>query len=97
MENEYTLTREQAAAALTDAGYIITRSTLESYASRLKGPPYRFFGKRAMYRLADLLAWAESRVVVPTHKGDNKTVGAQSKSEPTSPSGAVNDVRSASK
>lgn len=59
------LPRKQAAAALTDAGYPIAAGTLDTKASRGNGPPYRRFGKRALYRWGDLLAWAESCLTPP--------------------------------
>jgi hypothetical protein len=55
------LSREAAARALTAAGYVTSPSTLATKATRGNGPGYRIFGKRAIYRWGDLLAWAESR------------------------------------
>lgn len=66
----YTLTRADAAKALTGAGYPTAAGTLENYASKQgirrggNGPPYIVIGNRAMYRRADLLAWAKARVKV---------------------------------
>jgi hypothetical protein len=65
---EILLTRKQAAAALRAAGYPISASTLATKASRptpYAGPPYRKFGNRPLYRLADLLTWARSRLGPP--------------------------------
>jgi hypothetical protein len=45
------LTREQLAAALTEAGYPTKPKTLATKASRGGGPPYRSFGTRAIYRV----------------------------------------------
>ena len=54
------LSRESAARALTAAGYVTSPSTLATKATRGNGPAYRVFGKRAIYRWGDLLAWAEA-------------------------------------
>jgi hypothetical protein len=62
---ETLLTRKQAAAALRAAGYPVSPSTLATKASRptpYAGPPYQKFGSRPLYRLRDLLSWAESRL-----------------------------------
>ena len=59
------LTREQAARALSDAGYPTATSTLTTKACRGGGPVYRLFGVRALYRWADLLEWAESKTSAP--------------------------------
>lgn len=55
------LTREAAAAALTQAGYPTSPATLATRATRGGGPPYRVYNKRAIYRWGDLLAYAEGR------------------------------------
>jgi hypothetical protein len=57
---EALLGREAAAAALTAAGYVTSPSTLATKATRGDGPPYRIFGKHAIYRWGDLIAWAEA-------------------------------------
>ena len=54
------LSRERAADALTAAGYVTSAATLATKATRGNGPPYRRFGKRALYRWADLISWAEA-------------------------------------
>ena len=54
------LGREASAQALTAAGYPTSPATLATKATRGGGPPYRIFGKRAIYRWRDLLAWAEA-------------------------------------
>lgn len=59
------LTRQQSAAALTERGYPISRFTLATLASRGGGPVFRKFSSRALYRLSDLLAWAEARCSKP--------------------------------
>ena len=57
---ETLLSREDAAHALTAAGYITSPPTLATKATRGNGPAYRIFGKRAIYRWGDLVAWAEA-------------------------------------
>jgi hypothetical protein len=52
------LTREQTAAALTQAGFPISAKTLATKATRGGGPPYRHFGPRVIYRWGDSLSWA---------------------------------------
>jgi hypothetical protein len=59
------LTRVDAAAALAEAGFPIAPKTLATMATRGGGPAYRTFGKRVLYRRADLIAWAESRLSLP--------------------------------
>ena len=59
------LTREQAAAALTAAGFPVKAKTLATKATRGGGPPYQSFGARVLYRWGDALAWAEARLSPP--------------------------------
>jgi hypothetical protein len=56
------LTRDRAAAALTEAGFPVKAKTLATKATRGGGPPYRKFGLRVLYRWGDALAWAERRL-----------------------------------
>ena len=56
------LTRDQAAAALTAAGFPVKAKTLATKATRGGGPPYQSFGARVLYRWGDALAWAEARL-----------------------------------
>jgi hypothetical protein len=59
------LTREATAAALTAAGYSISRTTLQTMATRGGGPAYRKFGRHVVYRFGDAIAWAQSRLSAP--------------------------------
>jgi hypothetical protein len=59
------LTRKQAAEALTARGYPTSERTLSTKATRGGGPLFRHFGPRVLYRWADLLKWAESRLSPP--------------------------------
>jgi hypothetical protein len=58
------LTRADAAAALTEVGYPVAKATLATKATRGGGPPYIVFNGRALYKWADLLAWAEASSTV---------------------------------
>ena len=51
--------------ALTKAGYPIKSKTLATMATRGGGPPYRLFGRRALYRWGDSLQWAQRRLSAP--------------------------------
>lgn len=60
---ETRLRRKEAAEALTAKGYPISAPTLASMVTQRRGPPFYVFNNVALYRWADLLAWAESRSV----------------------------------
>jgi len=71
---EAKLTREGAAAALTEAGFPISAATLATMATRGGGPLYCIWGSRVLYAWADLVAWAENRIGKPrrsTSEGDH--------------------------
>lgn len=59
------LTRAQSADWLTANGYPIKTSYLAKLATIGGSPTYQIFGNRALYRPADLLAWAKSRISAP--------------------------------
>jgi hypothetical protein len=59
------LDRRHTADALTAAGFPITASTLATKATRGGGPPYTLFGRRPLYKWADALSWAQSRLSPP--------------------------------
>ena len=62
---ETLLTRDQAAAVLTAAGFPVKPKTLATKASRGGGPPFRRFGSKPLYRWGDCLDWARSRLSAP--------------------------------
>jgi hypothetical protein len=62
---EARLTRNATAAALTAAGFPIKPATLATKATRGGGPPFQRFGLRPLYRWADALTWAQSRLSKP--------------------------------
>jgi hypothetical protein len=63
------LSRQEAAEALTLAGYPIKYRTLVKLATLGGGPSYRLFGAKALYRWADLLSWAQQRETAPRASG----------------------------
>ena len=62
---EMMLRRRDTARALNEAGYPVTEATLATKATRGGGPPYHLFGRVPLYRWADALAWAQSRLRPP--------------------------------
>jgi len=61
------LSREEAAQYLTERGLQTAKGTLQKWVTTGGGPAYRRFGKRAVYRIEDLDAWAESKLTAPRH------------------------------
>jgi hypothetical protein len=68
------LTRSCLAEALTEAGYKIASPTLATKATRGGGPTYRLFNGRAIYRWADALEWAQSKLSTPRHNTSENDV-----------------------
>lgn len=82
------LTRSEAAAALTEAGYPISRATLATKATRGGGPSYIRFNGRALYNRADLFTWARANStakVASTSEFD----AIRNRSTSTTPKGGV--------
>ena len=63
MDPNTLLTRRKLAEALTAAGYPIAAGTLSNLARVNNGPPYKIFGRSALYRWGTSLQWAEARTV----------------------------------
>jgi hypothetical protein len=61
MHSERKLGRKDAAQFLTDLGYKTAPATLAKLACLGGGPPFSSFGRRPLYREADLLGWAQGR------------------------------------
>jgi hypothetical protein len=61
-QQEPLLTREQAAAFLTERGYPTTKTNLDRHASDRTGPQYQAYGRFALYAKDELLAWARHRL-----------------------------------
>jgi hypothetical protein len=55
------LRRAECAAALTAAGYPVLKTALDTMVTYGGGPPFRKFGKFALYRWGDALLWAQNR------------------------------------
>jgi hypothetical protein len=74
------LDRRQAADFLTAHGYKTAPATLAKLACLGGGPTFCSFGRKPLYREADLLAWAQARSTGPrrstsdpgTKRGDQK-------------------------
>lgn len=64
-EAERRLTRTEAAAFLTERGYRVAYATLNKYATVGGGPVFESFGRRPLYKPADLLAWVASKTTAP--------------------------------
>jgi hypothetical protein len=62
---ESRLDRQQAAAFLTANGYRTAPATLAKLASMGGGPVFASFGRKPLYREADLIAWAQARTTGP--------------------------------
>jgi len=59
------LSRQQTSDALTERGFKIAKTTLDTFATRGGGPPFQKFGHRVLYRWGTSLAWAEGRLTNP--------------------------------
>jgi hypothetical protein len=59
------LDRKQAAAFLTEHGFKTAVATLAKLACIGGGPLFRSFGRKPLYREADLLSWAQARTTGP--------------------------------
>jgi hypothetical protein len=60
------LSRVETANALTELGFKIAPTTLTTLACRGGGPPYKVFARRPLYKWADALTWAKSKLSDPT-------------------------------
>jgi len=65
VESECRLDRRQAAAFLTARGYRTAPATLAKLACIGGGPTFESFGRKPLYREADLLAWARQKLRDP--------------------------------
>ena len=59
------LDRKAIAEALTSLGFRTKQSTLATLASRGGGPTFQKYGQRVVYKWADALSWAQSRLSDP--------------------------------
>jgi hypothetical protein len=65
MQIDRPLTRAEAAVFLTDRGYRIAKATLDKLAVIGGGPIFEKWGRKPLYRPADLLSWVASRSTGP--------------------------------
>ncbi len=56
------LTRQESAHYLSERGLLVTKNTLQKFATTGGGPEYSIFGNRALYTPENLDAWAEARL-----------------------------------
>ncbi len=59
------LTRREAADFLNERGYRVAPSTLAKYATVGGGPVFESFGRRPLYKPADLMAWVATKSTGP--------------------------------
>jgi hypothetical protein len=64
-DSERLLGRKDAAEYLTARGFKTASATLAKLACVGGGPRFRSFGRKPLYREADLIAWAEGRTTGP--------------------------------
>lgn len=64
MEKQF-LSRDEAAQYLTERGLKTAKGTLQKWVTTGGGPAYRRFGKRAVYTVDDLNAWADTKLTPP--------------------------------
>ena len=65
MDTQSRLDRKEAAEFLTSRGFKTAHATLAKLACLGGGPVFESFGRRPLYREADLLAWAEAKTTGP--------------------------------
>ena len=61
MKKRY-LTRQEFASYLSECGLLVTKNTLQKFATVGGGPEYSIFGNRALYTAESLDSWAEARL-----------------------------------
>ena len=77
VEFEQRMDRQQAAAFLSERGYRTGPATLAKLASVGGGPIFESFGRKPLYREADLLAWAQARTRGPRRSTSDKGLAGQ--------------------
>ena len=65
IDHERRFDRKQAAQFLTERGYRTAHATLAKLACVGGGPTFHSFGRKPLYREADLIAWAEAKTTGP--------------------------------
>jgi hypothetical protein len=84
-EVERRLDRKQAAQFLTDRGYRTAPATLAKLACLGGGPTFESFGRRPLYREADLLAWAQARTTGPRRSTSDPGAVSSQGGKPSAP------------
>jgi hypothetical protein len=56
------MTRLEAASYLSERGLLVSKNTLQKFATIGGGPEYSIFGNRALYTPQSLDGWAEARL-----------------------------------
>src|SRR5262249_59760860 len=85
MLNERRLGRKDAAQFLTERGYKTAAATLAKLACIGGGPPFESFGRRPLYREADLLAWAQARTTGQRRSTSDPGAASGAGGEPPAP------------
>jgi hypothetical protein len=80
------LTRFQVAEALEACGIPLSYDTLATKATRGGGPPFRIFGKSAVYQWADVIAWVIETMGEPARTTAEHRARMASPPEPQKPS-----------
>ena len=62
------LSRRDTALAIAALGLPMSEATLATKASRGGGPPYRVFGRTALYQWGDVLKWTEEQTITKDGK-----------------------------
>lgn len=74
VDPEALLTRAQTAEELTAIGFPMKPNTLTRMTSRGDGPPYRMWGRAALYRWGEAVSWAKGRF--ESARGSSRRVAA---------------------
>jgi hypothetical protein len=80
------LTRYQLAETLEQCGISVSYDTLATKATRGGGPPFRIFGKSAVYQWADVVAWVLETMGEPARTTSEHRARMASPPEPQKPS-----------
>jgi hypothetical protein len=73
------LNRKDAADLLTRMGFKTSPATLATKASRGGGPTYQCWGKKPLYSVEDLMAWAKARLKKPQQSTSERDDGHATK------------------
>jgi hypothetical protein len=73
------LNRTATSQALVESGFPVTVATLATAAVRGYGPPYKKFGRAALYKWDDALNWARARMSAPRRATSDQNIAAASR------------------